>query len=192
MSVISIPDWSAQGVIPPVDVIDPASANRSPYRVSLTDLVLRFDTSEQRRGILAQLMQYRAALHAVGLTLGFQWVDGSFLEQVEVLESRPPSDLDVVTFYQLAPGATQADVLAKSPDLFDHDKVKASHHVDAYLVSLQSPAENLIEQSVYWYSVWSHRRDWAWKGYVQVDLAPADDAAAIDLLKTPPADGGTP
>jgi uncharacterized protein YfaQ (DUF2300 family) len=42
--------------------------------------------------------------------------------------------------------------------------------------------ERLAQHSAYWYSVWSHRRDHAWKGFVQLDLAPAGDAAAAAIL----------
>jgi hypothetical protein len=86
MSTVSIPSWGAQGLIPPIDVMNPTSANRSPYRASLTDFVLRFSTTPERRGILDGLLRYRSALHGVGLTTGFQWVNGSFLEHIEVTE----------------------------------------------------------------------------------------------------------
>jgi hypothetical protein len=158
----------------------------------LTDFVLHFGTSAERCAILDGLLRYRAALHAVWLTAGFQWVDGSFLEQEELLESRPPNDVDVVTFYRLAPGQTQVSVLAKSPALFDHAQVKASFHVDGYLVDLGAPADRLVGESTYWYSVWSHRRNLAWKGYVEVGLNSADDPAASALLQTLPGPGGKP
>lgn len=39
-------------------------------------------------------------------------------------------------------------------------------------------AERLTRHSAYWYSVWSHRRNQLWKGFVQVDLAPGEDTFA--------------
>ena len=36
----------------------------------------------------------------------------------------------------------------------------------------------VIAQATYWNNLWSHRRDGRWKGYVQIDLSPADDATA--------------
>lgn len=71
MSTVSIPDWGPQGVIPPVDVVDPTAPDRSPYRVSLTDFVLRFSGTPERRQILTGLFQYRTALHGVGLMRDF-------------------------------------------------------------------------------------------------------------------------
>ena len=183
MSTVSIPSWGPAGVLPPIDVVDPTSANRSPYRISLADFVLRFATSPERCTILEGLLQYRAALHGVGLTVGFQWADGSFLEHVEHVAGRPPNDVDVVTFYRLGAGDTPQLVLARAPDLFDYNKVKANFKVDAYLVPLDADPSFLVGNSAYWYGVWSHRRDWTWKGFVEVDLAPPD-APALALLKT--------
>lgn len=105
---MGIPAWNAQGVLPPVGVADPTSTIRSPYVVPLIEVVHRFGTTVERRTILGGLMRYRAALHAIGLVQGFQWLDGSFLEDVEGLESRPPNDIDVVTFFRLLPGETEA------------------------------------------------------------------------------------
>lgn len=192
MTTVSVPNWNAQGVIPPSDALTPTSAIRSPYRVALTDFVLRFAETKERRSIIDGLLKYRAGLHAAGLISGFQWVNGSFLEHVEVTESRAPNDVDVVTFYRLPQGMTQAQVQTKAPALFDHDQAKATYHVDGYLICLDSKAEHLVERSTYWYSVWSHRRNQAWKGYVQIDLASVDDAASNDLLKAAPGSGGSP
>ena len=43
-------------------------------------------------GRLVPPRKYRAALRAVGFDRGFQWLDGSFVED------RVPKDLDVVSF----------------------------------------------------------------------------------------------
>ena len=52
MTYVSIPHWTAEGVLPPVNFGPSSAADRSPYRVSLTDLVLRFSTSSERWEIL--------------------------------------------------------------------------------------------------------------------------------------------
>ena len=191
MSSVSIPNWSPTGILPPIDVVDPTSANRSPYRASLADLVLRFGTSKERCTILDGLLRYRAALHAAGLVVGFQWIDGSFLEQVETLAGRAPNDVDVVTFYRIATGDTPNAVVARNPDLFVQARVKQNFKVDGYLVPLDAEATFLVENSAYWYGVWSHRRDGTWKGFVEIDLTPAE-TPALDLLKTLPVAGGKP
>lgn len=179
MTTVAIPDWNAQGVIPPLHSDDPTSAERSPYRVSLTDLVLRFGTSAERQTILNGLLRFRSTLHQAGLDNGFQWVDGSFLEHIEQIEHRNPGDIDVVTFYHLPDGQTQESLVQAHRELFNPRQTKVDFRVDGYFVHLlPASPETLIQKATYWYSLWSHRRDSLWKGYVQVDLAPADDAAA--------------
>ena len=187
MTTVAIPNWNAQGVIPPINDLQPTTVDRSPYTVSLTDVILRFGLSPERRTVLDGFLRYRAALHAAGLVQGFQWLDGSFLEHVELLESRPPKDIDVVTFYKLPVGKTQQDLQTKTPDIFPISRVsqkalKANYQVDAYIVHLGMVSERLVERGTYWYSMWSHRRNTIWKGYVQVDLAPFEDTAALAAL----------
>ncbi len=191
MSTVSIPRWNSEGVLPPIDSADPTSASRSPYQVALADFVLHFGTSEPRCAILDGLLRYRAALHAAGLVEGFQWINGSFLEHVEVVLNRPPNDVDVVTFYRLPAGATQKGIRDIAPDLFDHDSVKQEFRIDGYLVHLDQTPKALVERSAYWYSLWSHRRDRTWKGFIEIGLA-ADDAPAAGFLKTLAATGGQP
>lgn len=186
MITVAIPAWNAQCLIPPVNELNPSAAERSPYSVSLVDFVLRFGTSTERIAILDGLLRYRAALHDAGLTHGFQWLDGSFLENVEVLESRAPKDIDLVTFYRLPVNKSQRDLLMQFPHLFDasaHQKLKNNYQIDSYLVHLGMTAERLIAQATYWYSMWSHRRNQSWKGYIQIDLAHTEDAEAKEALK---------
>ncbi len=62
MTTVTIPAWNPQGVLPPIDVLNPTDAKRSPYRVLLTDLVVRFATSPERRQILRGWLDYRARI----------------------------------------------------------------------------------------------------------------------------------
>jgi hypothetical protein len=188
MTPVTIPAWTAAGVIPPVSSVGPSSAERSPYLVSLSEFVLRFGLSPRRKQILNGFLQYRNRFHSAGVTEGFQWLDGSFLENIELTESRDPNDLDVVTFYSLPTGVTQQQMLSLAPDLFPSSAIgraslKTSYFVDAYEVSLRLRTSSLIQQSTYWYSMWSHRRDQSWKGYLQIDLDPGEDALAASHLR---------
>lgn len=188
-----IPSWDAQGVLPPFDPDGPVSPTRSPYPVPLIDVVLRYATSPERHRILDGFLQFREALNAMGLRQGFQWLDGSFLENIELIENRPPRDIDLVTFYHLPQGVTQRDLLNQNRVLFDPTQTKTQYHVDAYFVQLNAPQpEPLVRSTAYWYSVWSHRRDNLWKGYLQVDLNPADNTAANANLKATAVLGVTP
>ncbi|SMF95013.1 hypothetical protein SAMN02949497_2353 [Methylomagnum ishizawai] len=188
MPLTSIPTWNSRGVIPPINELNPVSVDRSPYPISLNEFVSRFSHTPQRLEILDGFLNYRAELHKLGLTIGFQWLDGSFLEDVELLESRAPEDIDVVTFYQLPPNVSQTDLLNKAPLLFPATKsarkaFKAIYHTDAYMVCLDTTLqERLVASSAYWYSMWSHRRNQLWKGYLQIDLAPVEDVAAKAIL----------
>ncbi len=114
------------------------------------------------------------------------WIDGSFVENVEETADRPPNDIDAVTFFHIPDGHTQESLLQGFPGLFDTGQAKASYGIDAYFVPLnQTPVERIIERTVYWHSIWSHTRDGLWKGYIQVSLDNADDAAArADLEQT--------
>lgn len=188
MSPSAIPAWSPEGFLPPVNPLAPTSADRSPYRVTLTDFILHFNTSPNRNEILSGLLAFRAALHAIGLVSGFQWVDGSFLEHVEVTERRSPNDLDVVTFFEMPSGDDQASLFSKDPNVFNNGLVKTTHKLDSYFVEIStSDAIGLIEQTSYWYSLWSHRRDQRWKGFVQIALDPSEDPAAVANLTLAPA-----
>lgn len=176
MTTVLIPEWNAGGLLPPINQENPTSYERSPYRVAILDVVMRFATSPERCRVLEGFLSYRAILHSMGIVRGFQWLDGSFTEQVETLELRPPRDIDVVTFLYTP------EVFNPTEDqlqAFDHDYAKANFLVDSYSVVLNElEPEHIVQQSAYWYSMWSHRRDSSWKGYLQIDLDPAHDAAA--------------
>lgn len=183
MTTTAIPSWGPDGLLPANYLKDPTSTFRSPYVVSLVDLVQRFSTSQERARVLDGFLRYRAALHGAGLTQGFQWLDGSFLERIELLENRPPNDLDLVTFFNFPTGAAAQQLLTGHPGLLPLDEqsqqaLKSKYAVDAYIVNLGARPEQLIQQATYWYGMWSHRRSAQWKGFLQVDLASAEDAIA--------------
>lgn len=187
MTIVAIPEWNAQDVLPPIHTINPTSIDRSPYHVSLTDIVLRFGTSHVRHSILSGFLTFRAALHSIGLTEGFQWIDGSFIEKIE----GDPHDVDVVTFFYQPVGINPEELVTVNPQLFNRDYTKADYNVDAFFVQLNSEdPELLVRQATYWYSLWSHRRDGLWKGYLQIDLHAEQDAEAKEHLNKMNTQGG--
>jgi hypothetical protein len=183
-SSVAIPVWNNAGVLPPIRTSVPGnSPDRSPYSVELAMLVDRFSTSPERIAILDGLLRFRADLHQAGIVSGFQWLDGSFLEQVEVLEGRPPRDMDVVTFFEMPPVQDQRSLIQRHGALFNQKQVKMIYTMDAYFIELGCPTNQwLVKHVAYWYSMWSHRRDGLWKGFVQVDLGPAQDVDARAIL----------
>lgn len=189
-----IPAWNMAGVIPPIRPGQQGgSSDRSPYIVPLAMVMDRFALSSERGAILLGLLAYRAALHGLGIVSGFQWLDGSFVEDIEMQENSPPNDIDVVTYFNLPPGDTQITLATRAGNIFDHAHVKNTYHLDSYSSTLGGAASNsFIRQATYWYSMWSHRRDGMWKGFVQVDLDPAQDAIATSILTSKLAGGTSP
>jgi hypothetical protein len=178
--------WNSRGLLNPIS--SPLGMRRAPYFVTLGDLVGRFAASVERCKILRGFLEYRAALHAIGITEGFQWIDGSFMEDIETLEGRPPGDIDVVTFYKIPQGETQDSLLQRNTALFPETKeekenLKAMFRVDGTMSTLDTKQNLLIKQIVFWYSLWAHRRDQTWKGFVQIDLNGKDDANALTAIE---------
>jgi len=183
-----IPDWNGQGLIPPIRPGAPGhSLDRSPYVSTSLDVITRFGTSRERCRILAGWLDYRRALYESGLESGFQWLDGSFLEDVESEEApRVPGDVDVVTFFELPDGVDQVEYDKRYPTLFDPDAMKDVYHVDAYGIQLGRPLNSRLVGSIsYWYSLWSHRRqDLEWKGFLQVSFDEiGDEQAKASLIE---------
>jgi len=97
--VTLIPDFDHNLVLPP-HTGDPRSPGEvSPYPCTSVDLCRKFSTSPERQAIWGGFLDFRDRLRAEGLTQGFQWLDGNFLEDIEAQEGRAPRDLDVVTFF---------------------------------------------------------------------------------------------
>lgn len=112
---------------------------------------------------------------------------------VSVDENRAPRDIDVVTFFYMPAGQTQASLLLPNRSLFTPLETKSRFHVDAYFVQLDGGApEPLVSSTTYWYSLWSHRRSGDWKGYLRIDLSPKDDQAARANLISLQGQGGPP
>ncbi|TNH43782.1 DUF6932 family protein [Photorhabdus luminescens] len=190
---IDVPSWNSLGVIPPMDEAHPAGAYRSPYKTNIVKFVEKFSTTPKRISILKGFLEFRSELHKVGLVDGFQWINGSFNENIELLEKRPPNDIDVVTFFNIHPGDSQAAIVARNPELFQPNSAewrKENYHVDSYFQSLQVASGNLVERTVYWYSMWSHRRDLTWKGFLQIPLSPEYDSDAKLILIKISSEGG--
>lgn len=183
---MSLPEWTNLGVLPPVHPTEVGSgSNRSPYSTTFQELVDRFSTSAERIDILKGFLRYRTALYEVGIVRGFQWLGGSFVENIESLEERSPRDMDVITFFYIPEDTDQRSLAARSPDLFASRNTKHAYQVDAYSITLGEPmTERHVKMIAYWYSMWSHRRDGTWKGFVQVDLDPEQDAAVRQSIVT--------
>lgn len=157
----------------------------SPYEANLQEFVVHFATSLERVAILRGLLSYRREFRLIGVVDGWQWMDGSFVENVEALRSRAPADIDLVTFSRV-PGdaAEKRRVVLANMNLFDRAQTKALYKCDAFFVDLDKKPELLVDDSRYWFGLFSHQRDTAlWKGVIKVPLqAQANDDAVLALI----------
>ncbi len=180
----SIPAWNEIGLLPPFTT-GPASAFRSsPYQVSLVNMVRHFGGTVIRRELLTGLLDFRAGLHEVGLADGFQWVDGSFVEDSLQRDGREPRDLDIVTFYRPSKHQDEETLVSRSRSLFDRLANMHRFQTDAHFVGLQSGDSYYLSQRIaYWHRLWSHTREGETKGYLQIDLSNGEDGVARAALQ---------
>ncbi len=178
-----IPDFDHNGVLPPHLGLPTDPRQLSPYPVTALEVCEKFGTSLERRNILRGWLELRAALRQLGHASGFQWLDGSFMEDVETRRGSPPNDIDVVSF--LPAGNPQNQNAAILNVLADRAGVKAQYKVDHLVVRLFWPGDVVVEHSRYWCGLFSHRRlDGIWKGMLKVDLGlQADDDFARQHLE---------
>lgn len=184
----NIPDFTISGILPPYLGPTPTDgALMSPYETTLARIASKLCGSEERKEIFRGLLSYRRQLATIGFTVGFQWLSGSFIEDIENLETRHPKDVDVVTFCHRPTGsADDADWRAffmANTKLLAPSLVKPIYKCDAYFVDLNTIPENVVNQARYWFGLFSHRRTGLWKGLLQVPLAVTqDDADASQLV----------
>ena len=157
---------------------------RSPYHVGLVDLVRQFGDTTTRHTLLTRLLDYRAALHSAGVRDGFQWLNGSFVEDTMQRSQREPNDIDVVTFFYVPARQTQEALAIAHPLLFNPQATKSQYSVDAYPVVLDAgDLPFLVSRTAYWNDLWSHDRNHQRKGYLEIDLSDSEDAAARAALE---------
>lgn len=183
-----IPVSTLQGILPPFIAGDPTlSTNMSPYRSTMKAFVERFGTSPERLTIISGLLDYRAALMACGFT-GFQWLCGSFVENVESIRGRPPKDVDVVSIINRPPEFAEDEKWIEFIDgsngaLLDSQAMKKAHSCDAWVIDMNDPAIDVVNQTRFWYGLFSHQRmTSAWKGMVVVELNSQLDEEARNYM----------
>jgi hypothetical protein len=175
-----IPPLTASGLLPPYVGGDPIALNAmSPYPCKLAELATVFCTSAVRVTIFKGLLDYRKRLAQLGFVNGFQWLSGSYLEAIEKIERREPKDVDLVTFCNApancpSPLHLQA-VIAANPDVFQPTMAKQRFFCDPYFVNFEFGPRFIVMQARYWFGLFSHRRDWSWKGLLEVPLALSQD-----------------
>lgn len=191
-----LPSFDLRGLLPPFVGADAATHDRSPYWVSMPELAAAFGTTPHRQQLLRNLIAYRALLAQEGYVGGIQFIDGSFVENVEAFANRNPSDIDVFSIlsapprYLTDPAAWQATGLPFwNAEVANRDLNKQRFSLDTYAVlfeEIQAEPMIYINQIIYWYGLFSHQRDtFAWKGFAGLALDPAADQAALSQIGGP-------
>jgi len=130
-------------------------------------------------------------LLSAGFNSGSQWIDGSFVENVETVRRRAPRDIDVITLFH-RPLAYQVDPHKWTdtyereifPNYFDTKKMKPTYRCDTYAIDLDAASTSLIRNSTYWFGLFSDMRGSnEKKGIVEISL-PTDpmEFSAIDQI----------
>lgn len=188
-----IPPFSPSGALPPfVDSSPTNPAKRSPYETDVYQLVERFCTTKHRATLLIGLNAYREHLFRGGFISGHQWIDGSFVEDVETVRGRPPSDIDVVTLFN-RPIKYQHDAPLWAADysgniherFFATKKMKPLYNCDTYSIDLDADAASLVSATMYWGGLFTDiRGSTEKKGIVSIPLAqdPMEFTAVSNLI----------
>jgi hypothetical protein len=179
---LPVPPFNVDGVIPPyVGSGGPGGqfGDISPYLATCLEVVQALGTTPQRLVILRGWLDHRAAIRGLGIVTGFQWLDGSFVED------KLPNDLDLLTFAELPQAAAQqgnAFFLANQ-NVIDRGLVKQAFRLDHFWVNLHAKPQSIVTLTRYYLGLFSHRRgDDLWKGMLEVDLADATELDADALV----------
>ena len=178
-----IPSFDHNRVLPP-HLGQPTLRNQiSPYPTNSLEIAQRFATSLERIQILTGFFSFRLKLTELGLIDGFQWLDGSFLEDVESQANRPPNDLDVVTFLGATSPQTIARVLEEFPTFTDFEQTRRQFLLDHQVVELSYGGELIVTSTHYYSQLFSHTREGTWKGMLHLPLnTPLYDQQALHYL----------
>jgi hypothetical protein len=144
--------------------------------------VLRRPT--ERIEILKGLLDFRDGLKTIGIIDGFQWLAGSFVENIELNRGRSPADIDLVTFAHrpFHDLAAWTNLVQSNTQLFDPHESKQQFRCDAYFIDLSKKGDLIALDVAYFNGLFSHQRVTSlWKGMIVVPLA-SDDANARQLL----------
>jgi hypothetical protein len=180
-----IPAFDHNQVLPP-HLGNPALPSRlSPYSATSIELVQRFGTTKDRINILKGFLNFRQELQRNGLHNGFQWLDGSFLEDIEKQEARSPRDLDLVTIYWGYDVAFQNNLVRSFPAFGDRNSAKTDYSLDHFPFDAGNNPLKTVELTRYWVQLFTHNRNKVWKGMVRIELnTSGDDLTAMEILNS--------
>jgi Family of unknown function (DUF6932) len=186
-----VPAFDARGFLPPFIGHDATTVDRSPYDATMTEIVAVMGTTQPRRVLLKGLLDYRELLCRQGYGDGLQFIDGSFVEDIETREHCVPGDIDVFSFlvrplhYQRDPALWASTGFPEwVREIADRNLNKQRFGLDTYAIAVdQHGPLGLIKETIYWYSLFSHKRlTHDWKGFLRIPISASDDAIARAAL----------
>ena len=163
---MAIPAFDHNLVLPPHLGSPVNPSDLSPYTASSVEMAHRFATSNERVRILTGFFNFRERLQNLGLINGFQWLDGSFLEDIESQEGRAPNDLDLVTVYWGYDQGFQQNLAQQMPEFADPMLSKQNYLLDHYPFDAGHNPIATIEYTRYWVQLFTHNRNKIWKGMI--------------------------
>ncbi len=178
-----IPKFDHNNVIPPHLGNPSKREDLSPYRCTTLELCQTFGTTKERVLILKGLLEFRDRMTAFGIVQGFQWLDGSFTENIEKSEKRAPNDLDLVTFFGGLSIDDQKHIKTNFLEFTNATVAKGSYKLDHYPVDCSYSPDVTVEMTRYWISLFTHNRLGVWKGILRLELNTTDiDKLALEHL----------
>lgn len=180
-----IPSFDHNNVLPPHLGNPVDRTHLSPYQCTILELCHKFSTSKHRISILKNFVSFRQKMTAMGVVFGFQWLDGSFMEDIEKSQNRPPTDLDVVTFFGGLSIPDQTKISTVFPEFANPGLAKTTYNLDHYAVDYSYSPDVTVEQTRYWIQLFTHNRVGVWKGIIRLPLNTSiDDQHAYDYLNS--------
>lgn len=180
-----IPLFDHNNVLPPYNGNPTQRNHLSPYFCDTLELCQRFATSTERIAILRGLLEFRERMLIESISSGFQWIDGSFTENIETSESRPPNDLDIVTFFGGIDMTEQNRIMTVFPEFYVASLSKTTYGLDHYPFDYAFEPNATVEMTRYWIQLFTHNRIGIWKGLLRIELnTPNVDANALSYLNS--------
>lgn len=182
-----IPDFDHNNVLPPFINGRPGIlTNHSPYICTIQEFCEKFATTEVRIELLTKFVEFRLKVHESEITSGFQWVDGSFLEDKEKALNKDPNDIDVATFFQVSSPNTEDKIKNEFPEFINRGLAKDNYMLDNLLIHITPLAPyDLIRNTNFISKLFSYSRRGVHKGMVEIHLnTPTNDKAALEYLKS--------
>lgn len=157
----------------------------SPYRCDTLEICKKLGTTKERVEILKGLLNFRQRMSQNGIINGFQWLDGSFIENIEITEKRPPRDLDLVSFYGDLTIEEQKVKRKQFIEFFNPSLAKDKYKLDHYAVDYSFRPEVTIEMTRYWIQLFTHNRLGVWKGILRLEMNTVEiDRKALKYLNS--------